>query len=161
MSSQIIGRTGKTTDTWLTPLHIIDALGPFDLDPCVPPNMPWITAERMFTEKDDGLAQPWEGFVWLNPPYGNAAGEWLSKMAKHRNGVALVFARTDTKWFQRYVFGSATSVLFLAGRVPFYRMDGSQGTNGGAGSVLVAYGLRATIRLSASKLSGKHIKLER
>lgn len=33
--------------TWLTPPHIIEALGPFDLDPCCPPTMPWRTATQI------------------------------------------------------------------------------------------------------------------
>ena len=30
--------------TWLTPPAWIEALGPFDMDPCCPPVMPWPTA---------------------------------------------------------------------------------------------------------------------
>lgn len=35
--------------SWLTPPEIINALGPFDLDPCCPPppTMPWRTATQM------------------------------------------------------------------------------------------------------------------
>ena len=40
------------TDTWLTPPEMIEALGPFDTDPCVPEGMPWKTATRMITEKE-------------------------------------------------------------------------------------------------------------
>jgi hypothetical protein len=54
----------------LTPRFVIDALGPFDLDPCPPKERPWDTARRHFTEADDGLSRPWKGRVWLNPPYG-------------------------------------------------------------------------------------------
>lgn len=28
-------------DEWLTPPHILRALGPFDLDTCAPVNRPW------------------------------------------------------------------------------------------------------------------------
>ena len=41
--------------TWLTPRYIIDALGPFDLDPCCPPKMPWRTAAEMVCRPADGL----------------------------------------------------------------------------------------------------------
>lgn len=70
--------------TWLTPPHIIEALGPFDLDPCCPPKMPWRTAEQMVCRPDDGLAVDWTGQrVWLNPPYGREAVPFLRKMAEN------------------------------------------------------------------------------
>ena len=58
------------TTTWLTPPGIIDALGPFDLDPCGHPG--WPTADRLICLPDDGLAADWPASdrVWLNPPYG-------------------------------------------------------------------------------------------
>ncbi len=35
----------------------------------------------------------------LNPPYGEQTERWLAKLAKHGNGIALVYARTETKMF--------------------------------------------------------------
>jgi hypothetical protein len=129
------------TDEWLTPPEILRALGPFDLDPCAPVNRPWDMAARHYTVEDDGLSQPWEGRVWLNPPYGPQTGEWLDRLADHGNGVALVFARTETEMFQRAVWGRADAVLFLAGRLYFHRPDGSRAAaNAGGPSCLVAYG---------------------
>ena len=73
--------------TWLTPPHIIESLGPFDLDPCCPPNMPWRTAKRMVHWPDDGLKVDWTGKrVWCNPPYGREAIPFLRKMAENRTG---------------------------------------------------------------------------
>ena len=85
------------TDEWLTPPEILAALGPFDLDPCTPDAMPWQTAAARYTKRDDGLAQPWRGRVWLNPPFGREAVRWLRKLAAHGDGVALVPARTETR----------------------------------------------------------------
>ena len=62
------------TDVWLTPPNILEALGgadSFDLDPCAPLNRPWDMARNHYTIDDDGLARPWSGRVWLNPPYAN------------------------------------------------------------------------------------------
>ena len=71
--------------TWLTPPHIIEALGPFDLDPCCPPVMPWRTATRMVCRPDDGLAVDWRGSrVWCNPPYGRDAVPFMRKLAANR-----------------------------------------------------------------------------
>ena len=74
------------TDEWLTPPEILAALGPFDLDPCTPDAMPWQTAAARYTKRDDGLAQPWRGRVWLNPPFGREAVRWLRKLAAHGDG---------------------------------------------------------------------------
>ena len=74
--------------TWLTPKHIIDALGHFDTDPCVPDNMPWRTADRMITKAEDGTTAPWVGRVWLNPPYGREACPFLDRMAHYEGGVS-------------------------------------------------------------------------
>ena len=107
--------------TWLTPPHIIEALGPFDLDPCCPPNMPWQTAAQMVCRPDDGLAVDWTGKrVWLNPPYGRDAMPFLGRMAVHdRGGILLIFARTDTSAWQDWIFPYAYSILFLRGRLRF------------------------------------------
>lgn len=148
------------TDTWLTPPEIIKALGPFDLDPCTPEFMPWITAINRFTEKDNGLIQPWEGRVWLNPPYGLEAANWLYKLSKHGNGIALIFARTETEMFFKYVWGQADSILFIKGRLYFHYPDGTRAAaNAGAPSCLIAFGHNNTKYLSESKIPGKLIHL--
>ena len=103
--------------------------------------MPWPTAKRMIHYPgEDGLSITWEGRVWLNPPYGRAIESWMKRMAEHGNGVALVFARTDAKWFQKYVFKAASSLLFLNRRIRFCLPDGTQGGNPAASSVLAFYG---------------------
>jgi len=147
-------------DEWLTPPEIIKELGPFDLDPCAPINRPWDTAKKHYTSLDNGLLQNWEGFVWCNPPYGKHTGSWLGKMALHNNGIALIFARTETAFFFNYVWPVAQSVLFIKGRLTFYNVDGIQGrANGGAPSVLIAYGNKANSILSTCLIKGKYIKL--
>lgn len=129
------------TDEWLTPPHILEALGEFDLDPCSPINRPWPTAKKHYTIKDNGLSHPWKGRVWCNPPYGNATGAWMFRCAHHGNAMGLVSARTDTKWFFEHVWNKATALLFIKGRLYFHYVDGRQAKdNGGAAPVLVAYG---------------------
>lgn len=133
-------RTGK--EEWLTPPAIVRAFGPFDLDPCAPVNRPWPTATQHYTEQDDGLAQPWRGRVWLNPPYGPKTGKWLARLAEHGDGIALVFARTETRAFFESVWGRANGVLFIRGRLKFHHVDGAQADAAGAPSCLIAYGER-------------------
>lgn len=133
------------TDTWLTPLPVLQALGRFDLDPCAAPSpRPWSSADRHIEfPEEDGLSTKWTGRVWLNPPYGPATGIWLNKLALHGHGTALVFARTETAaWFES-VWPYASGILFIKGRLRFHYPDGNPGPgNSGAPSALIAYGAK-------------------
>lgn len=128
----------KRSDSWYTPLNIISQLGPFDLDPCGSREHKTATTIYDLQYGDNGLLLPWFGRVWLNPPYSEAC-VWLDKLAEHGNGVALVFARTDTKWAQKHM-KLADQVIFKAGRISFIRSDGSKGTSAGHGSMVLIYG---------------------
>lgn len=129
------------TDNWLTPPEIIKELGPFDLDPCTPPVMPWTTARIMLNKEHDGLKQDWIGRVWLNPPYGSESEKWLHKLANHGDGIALIFARTETRSFFKEVWKRADAFLFIEGRLHFHDINGVRAkANAGAPTVLIAYG---------------------
>ena len=147
-------------DEWLTPPEIIKVLGQFDLDPCSPIKRPWDTALNHYSVIDDGLSKKWFGRVWLNPPYGEETKKWLELMVQHGDGIALIFARTETKTFFKYVWPCADALLFLRGRLFFRYIDGSIAkNNSGAPSVLIAYGQRNSEILMGSGLAGKFIKL--
>lgn len=147
-------------DEWLTPRHVLAALGDFDLDPCAPQVRPWDTAERHYTVMDNGLVQPWEGRVWCNPPYGLEAAQWLARCAAHGNAVALIFARTETRMFFDHVWPKAQGVLFLEGRLYFHHVCGRRASaNAGAPSVLVAYGSANAECLKSCALAGQYLAL--
>jgi len=131
------------SDTWLTPLQIISRLGDFDLDPCAAPSpRPWPTAKHHIEKPMDGLAERWEGRIWLNPPYGSAIGAWLGKMALHGSGIALTFARTETQAWHKWIWPYAWGVLFLERRLNFRLPDGTDPRkNSGGPSALIAYSL--------------------
>ena len=114
-----------TTDTWLTPLWLINALGDFDLDPCGIDGHD--TAKNKIIWPQDGLKSDWFGKVWLNPPYSDL-NPWMDKLSNHGCGTALVFARTDTKWMQKH-FRLADSVFFLEGRIRFLDANFKEKTN--------------------------------
>jgi hypothetical protein len=148
------------TDVWLTPPYIKTPLGEFDLDPCAAIDQPWPTARHQYTKADNGLLKPWFGRVWLNPPYGAEAAHGLKRLAEHGNGVALIFARTETAMFFDYVWNAATAVLFLRGRVKFHFPDGRQcPTNAGAPSALIAYGDENAETIRKSGLDGRFVFL--
>ena len=142
MSKSVSMNVNTGEKTWITPRYIIDALGPFDLDPCCPDGgMPWQTATRMVTKSEDGLLVNWDGKrVWLNPPYGRESIPFFTRMVLHTGGgIALVFARTDTSLWQDLIFLNAHSILFFRGRIRFYRQDGSRGDTATAPSALIAF----------------------
>lgn len=142
-------------DEWITPRGIIDALGPFDLDPCAAKQMPWKTATTMLTKLEDGLSKDWHGRVWLNPPYGKKTGLWLSRIARHGNGVALIFARTETADWFHHIWRQASGIFFLRGRLHFYFPNGQKSPhNSGAPSALIAYGSANVKVLEQCKLEG-------
>lgn len=125
---------GKT-NTWLTPLDLIYKLGGFDLDPCG--YKEHHTASNLIVLPENGLEQEWKGRVWLNPPYGKNIGIWLRKLKKHANGIALVFSRTDTEWFQN---SNADAYFFIKGRIKFINPCNPKTTNAGHGSCFMIFG---------------------
>lgn len=138
---------------WYTPKEYVDALGPFGLDPCSPSpeDRCYTIASTVLTKEEDGLISTWPAdlFAWLNPPYGKLTGPFLEKLSQHpAGGIALVFARMDTKWAQEHVLKKASAILFVRGRISFWDSTGKPGAGpAGAPSMLVAYGAEAVRRL--------------
>jgi hypothetical protein len=159
-------RIAKACASWITPAHIVNAVGPFALDPAAADSMPWPTARKTL-HRDRGLRQRWDrrGMVWLNPP-ARQRDVWMRKCANHGNGIALVYARTDTAWFCETVWRhpNTTALLFLTGRVHFAGVTGRQRGPAPAASVLVAYGKNARRRLERAvrdwKLRGRLVILD-
>jgi len=150
------------TDDWITPPHIVGALGRFDLDPCACIPQPWPCADKSYNLSDDGLAQPWDGRVWMNPPYGTRAEPFLAKLAEHGDGVALLFARTETAMFHKHVWDKADALLFLKGRLYFHMPDGTRASgNAGGPSVLIAYGCENALALRDCGLDGAFVEPSR
>lgn len=121
--------TSKRHD-WETPQELFDDLdrefGPFDLDVCATPDNAKV--QRYFTPEDDGLAQEWHGLCFMNPPYGRDIARWVEKARTEAEEgratvVALIPARTDTRYWHEHIFDVADHILFLRGRVKFH-LDG-------------------------------------
>ncbi len=146
---------------WYTPKYIFYALNlEFDLDPCsAGAGNDFVPAVHRYTISDDGLNRQWFGSVFCNPPYGKQTGYWLKKMSEHRNGVALVFARTGTKWWQE-IAPTTDSICFVAGRIRFVNGFTKQiSSAAGADSVLMAWGDVCSNAVKQSKL-GMCMKLD-
>jgi hypothetical protein len=117
-------QTEYTNDDWYTPKWIFEALQlTFDIDVASPPEtVPWIPAKQRFTMADDGLAQPWEGLVWCNPPFSKIT-PWIHKFIQHGNGVLLApFARS--KWLD-HIWLSNAKMVQLPSNLKFAKPDGN------------------------------------
>lgn len=124
--------------------------------------MPWQTAKMQYTKEYDGLSMPWEGRVWLNPPYGRQTFLWMEKLAKHGDGIAIIFARTETRGFHEWIWNKADGLFFFKGRISFCRVDGTRSGPANAPSCLVAYGRKNVDALWTAwenKLEGRVIEL--
>lgn len=146
---------GKT-DEWYTPPYVFEAMGAtFDLDVAHPGNhvLPWVPAKR--TLVCDSLDQPWSGFVWMNPPFGKRMGlvPWLQKFMDHGDGVALTPDRTACPWWQDFA-PQADRILFVRGKIKFFRPDGTQGRQPGMGTTLLAKGPRGIEALENAAAAG-------
>jgi hypothetical protein len=144
------------TDEWYTPPHIFAALGcVFDVDVASPgrETTSWIPARSFIT--CHGLAAPWTGFVWMNPPFGprNGIVPWLAKFFVHGNGVALVPDRTSAPWWQQYA-PQAELILFVSPKIKFIGADGAAGSSPAQGTSLLAVGRQGCEALQHAAANG-------
>lgn len=135
----IVQHSSQSSD-WFTPARYAEAarevMGDIDLDPasCVEANAA-IGARKFFTPEDDGLAQPWHGRVFLNPPYGrttlngvvrSSVEVWTHKL-RHEfsignvsEAILLVNATPAQRWFQALW---QWPICFPNHRIRFWRVD--------------------------------------
>jgi hypothetical protein len=83
----------------------------------------------------------------------------MSKLADHRSGIALIFARTETIGFHKEIWRKAAGIFFFEGRIKFYHCDGTEGDTANAPSCLVAYSQEDFDSIKRSGLSGKAVTL--
>lgn len=156
------------SDDWYTPQEIFASLQLiFDLDPCSPGFDHWVPARKVYTKADDGLAQPWHGLVFMNPPFGGRNGHvpWLIKFFDHENGVAVVRSYTSSDWWHEHMH-RAEVLLWPRGKTQFIpsaetqaRLEAQAATKGriwrnapGHGVVLIGMGATACNALDNSGL---------
>lgn len=144
------------TDEWYTPPHVFRALGcSFDMDVASPGAAitPWIPAGSFIT--NDSLSRRWNGFVWMNPPFGarNGLVPWLEKFFAHGNGIALVPDRTSAPWWQDFA-PRASLILFATPKIKFIGADGNPGKSPAQGTCLLALGEQGRQALLCAAAAG-------
>jgi phage N-6-adenine-methyltransferase len=111
------------SDQWSTPIEFFNPLNQefsFTLDVCADAVNTKCT--KFYSEAQDGLAQPWTGSCWMNPPYGKTIGLWVKKAYESSKFlgatvVCLLPARTDTRWFHSYCLHG--ELRWIKGRLRF------------------------------------------
>lgn len=150
-------------DHWCTPPQVLDRLPPIDTDPCWNANS-GIAAPLVYSGPSicrnpghcdgstcpacagysdglDGLAMPWRGLAFVNPPY-SAPGAWARKWCQHPTGIWLSEASVGTSWFQMILSASDLVWCFdqrLAFRDP--RKGGAQVRGARSGHVVAVKGI--------------------
>lgn len=143
----------SSTDEWATPLRLFSKLDDefhFSVDVCADETNK--KCDRYYSKEENGLKQQWNGVCWMNPPYGRSIGQWMEKAVKSmlEGGavvVCLIPARTDTKWWHKWVMPYASEIRFLAGRLKF----GNAETSAPFPSAIVIYRQERTPVIKAYK----------
>ena len=117
------GLFSSGSDEWTTPRWLFDDLNArfqFTLDAAATRENR--LCDAYYDKASDGLSHSWTGErVWCNCPYSQIA-DWAAKFRFEAKAasliVALVPARTDTRWFQENIM-QADLVHFVPGRLRF------------------------------------------
>ena len=138
----------STGNEWWTPTEYIESVRSvmqhIDLDPasCEEANAV-VRAATFYGEEDDGLAQPWSGKVFMNPPYSMNKPFAEKMIAEYEAGnveeaIVLLGAHAiETKWFANYW---DYVLCFTGHRIKFNTPSGPAVAGNIAGSVFIYLG---------------------
>ena len=134
---------------WYTPaetcVKVRSVLGAIDLDPASSEEAnETVKARRFFSAQDDGLAQPWSGRVFLNPPYARKVidqfcEKFIDELENMSAAIVLTNSYTETQWWQLLAYHSDL-ICFVTGRMKFGRPGEYHDQNPLIGQSLFYYG---------------------
>ena len=143
------------TNEWYTPVAYLQSvrefLGEIDLDPASNAIAnETVQAKEIYTANDNGLVLPWNGRVFVNPPYGvesgqSLAGKFCVKAIKEHAGgnasevIMLVNSVHSQKW-QAPLYDY--TVCFVDHRIKFVNGDGGENENPTFQNIFVYLGPR-------------------
>lgn len=136
-------------DDWFTPQRLLDLLPAIGLDPCWSPHS-HVVARRVVdaAKGENGLQVDWDveqgEIVFANPPYSDCAA-WVERCCFaswmfDSVVVALIPAKPGERYWHRSIWGSASAVGFLDGRIAFDTIRGVGKSTGNFGSAFVVWG---------------------
>lgn len=122
---------------------------------------PWDLAKENWTMADgNSLSRPWSKTkrMFINMPYGRNVTKWFDKCVEHNNSIVLIYARTSTIWFKKYVWTHSSGLLFMDDRLSFYDTHGNLSSGKPAANILVSFGSQNMDYLVSSKIPGSFIE---
>jgi len=144
------------SDEWFTPAELIDAarevMGSIDTDPAshYEANRRHVHATIWYSKNQDGLRtdNPWNGNVWLNPPYGRGEGsakDFIDRLVNElklgtvtQAITCLNIASSTANWFLP-VWKHASIHLVYLGRPDFWLPNNEQSTNSPSKGIILSY----------------------
>jgi hypothetical protein len=144
---------GRESDERFTPRWVFDGIAEtFDLDPASPVGGgDCVPAHRKLTRREDGLAQTWEGFVWLNPPFGTAS-PWADRFREHGNGIWLGPVANSRAWLS---LAATADVLWHCRDFEFHH-PAHAGKRSSMPLAVIGLGVRAVDGVRRLAGSGRH-----
>lgn len=133
----------------ISSMRLSSAWEAIDQDPCSNSReIPNVPAAMYYTVEDNGLVQPWEGRIFLNPPFGPGVEIWFSKLYQERSACrtteAIVLWKSATEtaaW--KTLTALSCRVCFPSTRIRFVGPDGDEGPGPTFSPALFYVGSRA------------------
>jgi phage N-6-adenine-methyltransferase len=133
-------------DDWHTPYELYETINSyfdFECDVCADDDN--ALCDNYFTKEFSCLTNEWYCINYMNPPYSRGMEKFIKRaydqhFERGYVTVALLPARTDTKWFHNYIYKSA-EIIFIKGRVTFYNNEGKLPNSAPFPSMIVGWGV--------------------